>query len=133
MNEITRALIELNKIGVAERKESREVERLTALAEGLGGQGFGGEPRGGGASDRLARSAVRLSEYREYVKTERRSRLQRKLDAFAAVWRGLDTKAAFVAIAIAYEGKNIKEIAELCGMSERWVYMQIERLERAEE
>lgn len=128
MDKITRALIALNKIGITERQESRELERLTTLAEGVGGQGFGGEPHGGGVSDRLASSAVRLSEYKDKIKKERRARLEIKAAALRLIWSELDAYTAYVAIEYAYAGKEVKEIARESGMSVSWCYRQISKI-----
>lgn len=129
MDAITKALIELNKIGNKERAEDRETERLKTAAEGLGGQGYGGEPHGGNA-DRMADATAKLIEHRAKVKAARRERFKRKTDALKTVWSSLDGGAAFVALSVAYEGKNFKDISDAAGMSERWAYLQIEQLER---
>lgn len=129
MDAITKALIDLNKIGNKERAEERETERLKTAAEGLGGQGFGGETHGGNA-DRMADATAKLIEHRAKVKAARRERFKRKTDALKTVWSNLDGGAAFVALCIAYEGKTFKETADAAGMSERWAYLQMEQLER---
>lgn len=128
MNDIQRALLKLNKLGNLKRSEDREIERLTTAARGLGGTVAGGSR--GGASDRMADSAARLAQYKEYVKGERRTRNRERTEALKAVWCGLDAEAADVAIMIALDHMDEEEIAEATGKSVRWVYLMMDKIER---
>lgn len=125
MDKLTAALLELDRQRALRRAEDLEIERLTALAEGLGGVGYGSDaPRGSTSGDRLERGSIDLSEYKTAVKRDRRARALIRFTALSIIWTELEPAAAYVAEAMTDRGLTVDEIATELGYSKSWIYAQ---------
>lgn len=130
-NSIAAALYELERQRKLRTAEDNEIERLTVLAQGIGGAHFGDDaPRGSTSGDRLEIAAINLSEHKTLIKRDRRQRAPLRIAALATLWRELPTGAAFVAAEMYDKGLTVEQIADGLGYSQSWIYMQIERIKR---
>ena len=116
--------------GRQQRAEDLEIERLKVKAEG-GSIGTGSAGSHASARpDRMESAAVKLADRRQEINTERRKRTPKKLESMAAAWKDLPAAQAYVLVCLCYFGMNVDQIAQACGMSVRWVYQQMEAIEK---
>lgn len=123
MDTLTAALYELERQRKIYSAEEYELERLTALAEGVGGSSFGGTPHGGTRGDRMELAAIRLSDYRAQVRRDRRQRQPFKMKALAVIWQRLSNEDAYVLDAIYNRGLTLKQVADETGYSISWAHL----------
>ena len=113
----------LSSYAVLEAAEDENIERLMVKAAGVGAIRYDKEKlQTQPAIDKSESAVIELIKVKEKVAKKRRKRLKIRLQASSIFHEHLTGQQAFIMDLLYVHGKNIRQAADLTGLSISWIY-----------